>query len=119
MDRPKIDYRQKFEKLAKRNGEIVAIVSSNVGSKFASTEYELLEEYEEAKAHNEKMPDDLKEGSAHLMEVGQQARAAIQDYKRRKGIPFDTPPVSETPPPRKSNAANDPVYDADIYTPEI
>lgn len=99
MDRPKTLYRETFERLATRNGEIIAVVSSSKGRKFGSTEKECLAGYKKASLHNACMPDDLKEGSAHLMAVDQEARAAIQAYKRRNGIPLDTPPVEDTAPP--------------------
>lgn len=103
MDGNKTEYRQTFEKLAKRNGEVVAVVSDTDGERFASTERELLEEYLEAATHNAAMPDDLKASSARYMELDQYARAQIQAYKRKHGIPLDTPPVEDTKPPSEDD----------------
>lgn len=44
------------------------------------------------------------------------ALIAIQDYKTKRLIPLDTPPVNDT---RKSNAENDDNYGADILEPNI
>ena len=114
MDGPEIPYREKFEKLATRKGEIVALVSGSDGDLFALGEKYLLRAYMKALAHNESMPDDMKELSAHDMDVDQEARAAIQAYKLRHGIPLDTPPVSEAPQPRSGNAANEDIYASDF-----
>jgi hypothetical protein len=105
-------YATKFEKLAKMNGEIVALFSrpSFNGKLSALTEEEVFDCYNDSKAHNRKMPDDLKAYSSHRMAEEQKARAAIQRYKARKGIPLDTPPVDPDAPTSFDAAANDPVY---------
>jgi hypothetical protein len=121
MDGKKIPYRTKFEKLATRKGEIVAVFSGDAFQPptypegiAAESEKEIWESYQTSLAHNEAMPDDLKVASAHHMEVSQEARAAIQAYKIRHSMPLNTPPVEDTPPLRYSNAANDENYGADI-----
>jgi len=119
MDEPKIPYREKFEKLATRKGEIVAIVSNSMREVFALDEGYLLKAYEETVAHNATIPDHLNHASCNVMAVEREARAAIQDYKIKHDIPIDTPLVSETSPPQKRSAANDENYDADIRKPEF
>ena len=128
MDGPKFDpktYRQKYEKLGITDeGEIVAIITSSRGDRYVVDEEELFEVYEESATHNSKslMQTDMKALSNHAMEVTQEARGAIQDYKKRHGIPFDTPPVEETPPVRpltSTPAANNENYGADILTPNF
>ncbi len=105
---------EKFEKLALKKGEVAAIISSSNGDRHCETEKEILTCYQKEKAHNAAMPDDLKPQSSHHMEVSQQARAAIQDYKTKAGVPFDTPPVNLNEPKNFDNTANDEIYGADI-----
>lgn len=116
-----LDYREKFERLAKCKGEIVAIISDEVGEEGVVDEKWLLRSYEKAAKLNASLLDhaDLKAGSQSMMDAAQEARAAIQAYKLEHNIPLDTPPVSETPPPREGYSANDDYYGADVLGPEF
>ncbi len=101
---------RQFEKLVLKKGEVAAIISSSKGIKFCETEKSMFQSYQDNKAHNAKMPDDLKPRSSQYMEVDQQSRLAIQDYKNLAGIPLDTPPVNLDAPKNFDNAANDETF---------
>ena len=104
-------YTPKFEHLGLLNGEVVALFSqpSFNGKLGANTEKETLDMYKQAAVHNAQRSDELKWFSNYVMDVKQQARAAIQDYKKRHSIPFDTPPVDQP----VNIAANEPVIHPD------
>ena len=121
MDGPETPYREKFEKLGRTDeGEIVAIITSSLGDRFVESETDILGDYQTSKAFLELLQGD--EDLQHSVDVNQEARAAIQAYKKRHGIPLDTPPVEETPPIRPftyTPAANDENHGADILTPDF
>lgn len=124
MDRPAPPYRDKFEKLGRTTeGEILAIMTPSTGGRFPVGEHHLLKLYNISATFLALLPGD--QDLTHDMAVMQEARAAIQAYKTKHGIPFDTPPVSEASPPWRmdrlnmNKPANDEHYGADIYLPEF
>ena len=113
MDGPKIDenYRQKYEGVYRiSEGEVVAFFSDTLGRTRPLGEKYLLRAYKIAAANYAFMPPDAKATVSHKMAVSQEGRAAIQAYKKRHGIPLDTPPVDQP----VNITANDENYGADI-----